>query len=71
MRHAVAGVVLGGPNGRLDAIDECEWRRAGMLPVRRRFVGDHENVLTGGGLAVPAVRQVEQPTADNNDGEVS
>jgi hypothetical protein len=28
-------------------------------------------VLAGGRLAVPAVHQVEQPTTDDNDGEVS
>jgi len=52
----VAGVLLGGPDGRLDAVDERERCRAGMLPARRRFMGDHGDVFAGGLPSQPFVR---------------
>jgi hypothetical protein len=58
-----------GADGR-NAVDEGERRRTGMLPVRRWFVGDHEDVLAGSRLAVPAVREVEQAPAHDDDGDV-
>ena len=63
----VAGELLRGLDGLLDAVDEGERGGVGVLPVLRRFVGDHEDVLTGGRHAVPAVGQVEQ-TAPDDDG---
>ena len=67
----VAGELLGGGDGRLDAVDEREGRRAGVLPVGRRLVGDDEDVLAGGGLAVPAVGDVEDTPADDVRGHVA
>ena len=32
---AVTGVLLGSSDGRFDAVDEGEWRGAGILPARR------------------------------------
>ena len=53
----VAGEILGGGNRLLDAVDERERCGVGVLPVRRRPVGDDEDVLAGGRLAVqPLVR---------------
>jgi hypothetical protein len=40
-----------------------------VLLVLRWFVGDHEDVLTGGRLAVPAGGEVEEASADD-DGRV-
>jgi len=54
--------VLGGV---LDAVDERERCGVGVLPVRRRPVGDDEDVLAGGRLAVPAVGHVEHPPSDD------
>jgi hypothetical protein len=53
----VAGVLPSGTDGRLDAVDERERRCVGVLPVRRRFVGDHNDVLAAAGLpSQPFVR---------------
>jgi hypothetical protein len=41
----VAGELSGGGDRRLHVIDERERRCAGVLPVRRRPVGDDEDVL--------------------------
>jgi hypothetical protein len=37
----------------------------GVLPARRRLIGDDEDVLACGRLAVPAIGQVEQPPSDD------
>jgi hypothetical protein len=53
----VAGELLGRGNRLLDAVDERERCGLGVLPVRRRLMGDDENVLAGGRLATqPLVR---------------
>ncbi|MPZ82994.1 MAG: hypothetical protein GEV28_22410 [Actinophytocola sp.] len=46
-------------------VDEGERRCASVLPVLRCFVGDDEDVLTGGRPAVPAVGEVEETPADD------
>jgi hypothetical protein len=51
----VARELLGGRNRLLDAVDERERRGVGVFPVRRRLMGDDEDVLAGGRLAVPAL----------------
>ena len=48
----VAGELLGGGDGLLDAVDEGERCGVGVFPVRRRLVGDDEDVLAYGRLAV-------------------
>jgi hypothetical protein len=52
--------------GLLDAVDEGERCGVGVLPIRRRLMGDDEDVLPGSRLAVPAVGQVEQPLSDDH-----
>jgi hypothetical protein len=60
----VAGEVLGGADGRLDAVDERERRGAGRSWVT------NEDVVAGRGLAAPAVRQVEHPPPDDDGSDV-
>ena len=48
----LAGELLGRGDGLLDAVDEGERCGVGVFPVRRRLVGDDEDVLAYGRLAV-------------------
>jgi hypothetical protein len=69
--ESVAGELLGGANSLLHAVDEGERFGVGVLPVRRRPMGDDEDLLAGGRLAVPAVGQVEQPPSDDHRRQVA
>jgi hypothetical protein len=46
----VAGKLLGSRDGLLNVIDESERCGAGILPVRRRLMGDDEDMFPAAGL---------------------
>jgi hypothetical protein len=71
-RHVVVvGERAGLFDGAGDAVGDEGERRAGEVPIGRRLVGDHEDVLAHRRDTVPAVGDVEQAPADHGRANVT